>query len=373
MTTSGSFSPTHEATLNTYGFNADLFKDLQNKLQIGDFDKDRNLIDGPVSLPNLSAFTAWPEENSAREKELFLQGRAAIDAGEVALLILNGGMATRFGGKVKGTVSVLNDLSFLGLRLMAMQHLAPKAPIFILNSFATHDKTLNHLQKNDNFGLTSNNLIHLNQYISIRFRSNGEIFTHNDGSPSFYAPGHGDIFSVLKRSDKFQEFVQQDGRIVMVVNVDNLFADLDPRIIGAHLEHKNEISVEIAPQLPGDRGGAPLLYKNKLQIIEAFRLPHDFIHEQVKFFNTNTLIFDTNVFVTEYPLTWFRVDKSVDNQEVVQFERLMGEITAFKDANFLQVSRSGKNCRFWPIKTPNDLKGMEEAILLRYPWLKLRK
>ena len=279
-------------------------------------------------------------------------------------------MATRFGGVVKGTVNVIGHLSFLGLRIKALQKLAPKCPIFLLNSFATHKQTLEHLRENDHFGMDHSCLHHLKQNISVRLTPSGDIFLDASGQPSFYAPGHGDVFSALAQNPDFQNFARQKDPTVMVVNVDNIFADLSPEIVGRHLKADKDVSVEVAPQYPGDRGGAPLHHNGRLQIIEAFRLPEAFPHEKVNFFNTNTLIFKSHVFNQEYPLSWFRVDKTVDKQPVVQFEHLMGEITAFYESAYLRVSREEKNCRFWPIKTQEDLKGLENRLYLRYPWLK---
>ena len=370
MVTSEKVLAAHQGLLKTYGFNADLFEKLQQKLKTGQFNPSVNLVTGPLTIPASTAFTPAPEEGSQNATDLHNKGQDAIDAGRVALVVLNGGMATRFGGKVKGAVDVIKDLSFLGLRLQVTQKLAPKVPIFLLNSFATNEKTKQHLEENAYFNCAAQKIIHLNQYISIRLKPDGEIFQTHDGQPSFYAPGHGDLFSVLGQSHDFQEFAKHEDRILMVVNVDNIFADLSPQMIGRHLEQAKALSVEIAPQHLGDRGGAPLEYQNKVQIIESFRLPEDFPHHEVKFFNTNTLIFNVHVFRKEYPLTWFRADKRIGSHNVVQFERLMGEITAFEDAAFLEVSRSEPNCRFWPIKTPNDLKDLENPLRLRYPWLK---
>ena len=42
-----------------------------------------------------------------RDVRLEILGSAAIERGEVAVAVLNGGMATRFGGVVKGTVPAL--------------------------------------------------------------------------------------------------------------------------------------------------------------------------------------------------------------------------------------------------------------------------
>tara|TARA_Y100001934_G_C12310737_1_gene754787 strand:+ start:205 stop:1308 length:1104 start_codon:yes stop_codon:yes gene_type:complete len=354
----------YRETLENYAFDSDRFHDFQERLRSGKFEPSDNLIESAVKIPEKSAFV----DDSCDASSLQL-GQEALADGKAALVILNGGMATRFGGVVKGTVNVMGHLSFLGLRIKILQKLAPKCPIFLLNSFATHSQTLEHLSANDYFGCDPSLLYHLKQNISVRLTPGGEIFLDASGRPSFYAPGHGDVFSALAKSQDFQNFAKQKKVTVMVVNVDNIFADLSPEIVGRHLKENKPVSVEVAPQYPGDRGGAPLYVNDRLQIIEAFRLPQDFPHEKVDFFNTNTLLFQSHLFNQEYPLTWFRVDKTVDQQAVVQFEHLMGEITTFYESSYLRVSRDEKNCRFWPIKTQEDLKGLENRLYLRYPWL----
>ena len=57
----------------------------------------------------------------------------------------------------------------------------------------------------------------------------------------------------------------------------------------------------------------------------------------------------------ETALTWFAVNKTVDGKPAVQFERLVGELTAFVEPAFLRVERHGPDARFQPIKTPDDI------------------
>jgi UTP--glucose-1-phosphate uridylyltransferase len=141
----------------------------------------------------------------------------------------------------------------------------------------------------------------------------------------------------------------------MMSNVDNLTATLDPAIIGAHLESGAALTAEMAPKEPGDKGGAPARVGGKAQIVEAFRFPEDFDQERIPVFNTNTFVLDAAAIDVDFPLTWFAVNKTVDGKAAVQFERLVGELTAFLDSAFLRVERHGPDARFQPIKTPEDI------------------
>lgn len=347
--------------LQQYRFDADKWLELQRELQLGRFPADRNRLTGTVSAPPREAITAWPE---GRDREaLERQGRAAIEAGQVASVVLNGGMATRFGGQVKGAVEVLPGRSFLALKLAPYARL--NVPVFLMNSFATDAATRTHLGAHAGFGIPAGRLFLVTQKISLRLTPQGDLFRDQHGAPSPYAPGHGDLFEVLAESAAFSAFVESGGRYVLVSNVDNLGATLSPLVIGAHIALGRPITVEVAERLPHDSGGAPALVDGRLAIVEGFRFPNDFAADRLPVFNTNTLMLDARCARATYPLTWFRADKTVDQQPVVQFERLFGEVTSFEPSTFLRVPRSGPEGRFLPVKTPDDLVGLRSELLAR--------
>ena len=87
------------------------------------------------------------------------RGRAALRNRRVAVLILNGGMATRFGGEPKGVVPVVEaeHESFLWVKLrqvvrLAMAHQA-EIPVVLMHSFATAQASREHLERIDWAGL----------------------------------------------------------------------------------------------------------------------------------------------------------------------------------------------------------------------------
>ena len=99
-------------------------------------------------------------------------------------------------------------------------------------------------------------------------------------------------------------------------------------------------------------------------IIEAFRLPASADLADYPHFNTNTLWFRASALDRDFPLTWFPVEKHVtlsDGQErtIVQFERLIGQVTEFLPAAYLEVDRRD---RFLPVKTRADLATLEPEM-----------
>ena len=347
--------------LDQYQFDKVTFLQLQSSLSKGQFSTEQNTIDADLQPPSPADLVPW-----SQEKSLSQIGKDAINKGEVGIAVLNGGMATRFGGVVKGIVKVAGERSFLDLKFSDLTKWIAPTPVFVMNSFATEEATNTHLQENDYFGLPKERVHQLVQRISLRLTPEGELFRTSDHTPSFYAPGHGDIFEVLASSPALHRERERGLRYILVSNVDNLGANLSPAVIGAHILGKKPVTVEVAPRNPGDKGGAPAYVNGRLEIVEGFRFPPGFDHETLPVFNTNTFVFNTEVFDSTYPLTWFRADKTVENQGVIQFERLMGQITHFLDTNYLLVPRTGSSNRFMPIKTPRDLEVLAPIIKDRF-------
>jgi len=100
----------------------------------------------------------------------------------------------------------------------------------------------------------------------------------------------------------------------------------------------------------------------RLQIVESFRLPPGVDPLVPGAVNTNSLVADVEVFAASWPLTWFEVHKQVDGAEVVQFERLIGELSAFAETALLLVERDGPDGRFQPVKDPAELEARRPEI-----------
>jgi UTP--glucose-1-phosphate uridylyltransferase len=353
------------AMLQRHGFDATAFAYLQAELAAGRFSTERNRVEGTVQKTLPEDLLAWPATGSPDAAKLQRLGQAALDAGEVGVAILNGGMATRFGGRVKGVVEVDGGLSFLALKLRDIAA-HTQVPVFIMNSFATDADTRKHFAQHHNFGIAADRLHFVSQSISLRLQPSGAVYRDAAKEVSYYAPGHGDLLQALRTSEAFTQFAQSGGKMVCISNVDNLGATLEPKVIGAHLQAGLPMTTEVASREGGDTGGAPVRRGNKVEVLEGFRFPRGFDTEQLAAFNTNTFVVSTAAIAKEYPLTWFRADKKVGNDSVVQFERLLGELTAFVPSSYLLVPRQGPEGRFLPVKTPQDIEQVRPAVRLRF-------
>jgi UTP--glucose-1-phosphate uridylyltransferase len=280
-------------------------------------------------------------------------------ARKVGAIVLAGGMATRFGGVVKAVVPADGDRSFFrckhdDARALAVAAGAP-VPVLVMSSFATHDTLVEHI------GGASNTSV-FPQFVALRLTPEGELFRGDDGELSPYATGHGDLTFALRASGALARFRDAGGTTLLMSNVDNLGATLDPAVIGMHAELGGAITVETVRKIAGDKGGAPALLDGVPQIIEGFRFPPAFDQDSIEVFNTNTFVLDAAAIDRDFALPYYRVEKQVDGRTAIQFERLVGELTATLPTRFIEVPRTGEDARFLPVKDPDELERSRAAI-----------
>jgi UTP--glucose-1-phosphate uridylyltransferase len=340
-------------------FDASRLGAFAREIAAGRLGPDANRLPEPPTPAGAGDLDALPRPSTPLGDRLRGLGREALERGEVACAVLNGGMATRFGGGVKGVVPAIEGRSFLEIK--RAQARAAGTPFVVMNSFATHAPTLAFLRER---GLEEGVIACL-QSVSVRLTPAGEVFREADGRPSLYAPGHGDFPETLREQGVLEKLEAAGVRAILLSNVDNLGAEPDPVVIGYHLEHGRPITCEVAEADPGDQGGAPARVRGRLQVVEGFRFPrgYDFAHN--RYLACNTFLFATEALRADEPLTWFYVEKEVDGRIAVQMERLVNELTARLPTAFLAVPRSGAQGRFLPIKTREDLARLERDPVLR--------
>ena len=350
------------ALLARYGFDEALFQRLRQRLRAGAAAED-NILRGRVEPPEAEDLYALPPRGSPAFAALAERGERAMTAGEVGVVILAGGMATRFGGGVKAAVEVWPGWSFFALKLADVAHtaerLGARIPVYLLVSFATHDVVE---QLGREAARPAVPIEAVPQFLLLRLSPDGELLRGADGKPSPYACGHGDLTFALRASGALARFRQAGGKALFVSNVDNLAATLEPAVIGAHLERGQAVTVETVRGEPGDVGGAPARVNGTLQVVESFRFPPSFPQATLPVFNTNSFVLDAAAVDRDFDLTWFRVRKKVDGREAIQFERLLGEITAYLPTGLLVVPRHPPEGRFEPVKEPEDLEKRREEI-----------
>jgi UTP--glucose-1-phosphate uridylyltransferase len=267
------------------------------------------------------------------------------------------------GGVVKALVDALPGKTFLALRLGENENLrrisGKSVPLWLMTSQATDAALRTALgARHDGESIAT-----FEQCVSLRLTQEGSIFHDEDGEPSVYATGHGDLPEALRQSGLLSRFVARGGRYVWIANIDNLGATVDPAILGWHIAHSGPLSVELVDKVGSDRGGGPVRHEGRPIIAEEFRLPVDFDPTRVRQFNTNTFLVNAEALSTlAMEWTYVEVEKAIGGRKAVQFERLLGEITVGLTPRFLRVPRSGVESRFLPVKDTAELERRRAEI-----------
>jgi UTP--glucose-1-phosphate uridylyltransferase len=328
----------------------------------GDLTVASNVVRDVVEPLPESLVTALPEPGTDPYDEAKQAGLAALRAGSVAVVVLAGGMATRFGGLVKGLVEAVDGRSFLEIKLDSVARLADaigaNVPLALMTSFSTDEPTRAFVAERD-----LGDPLFFAQFVAPRLEPDGSVFDDASGRTSLYGPGHGDLVEALLTSGTAAALRGCGVRHVFVSNVDNLGARLDPVVVGMHVLAGTRVTTEVSAR-EGDVGGAPVLVAGRPRLLEGPQFPPAFDVERLAVFNTNTATIDLDVFESSPELTWLYVEKSVDGRAAVQFERLYHEVASLFGTTFLRVPRSGPRGRFLPIKVPADLDRWREAIRL---------
>jgi len=353
-------------------YDATLFAELCRAFACGELSPERSRLTRPPAPLLPSAVTQPTRLPLAERRRLIDRGHQAIAAGHVAALLLNGGMATRFGGAVKGVVPVVPGQprrSFLAVKLAGLRQVARerggRVPVAVMHSFATAAASREHLEQIDWSGVPIADRRVFEQSILPRLLPSGAPLHSHPDAPAlpltalYAAPGHGDALLRLRESGTLTWLEDQGVRHLMIANVDNLGATLDPLVLGAHLEaidRGDQLSVEAVERRPGDAGGCLAHVDGGAQIIEAFRLPSGVDIADYPLFNTNTLWVALAALRPAHPLTWFPVRKQLSRDdgpglEVLQFETLIGQLSEFVPTACMLVDRR----RFLPIKTREEL------------------
>jgi UTP--glucose-1-phosphate uridylyltransferase len=350
----GSLPADVKDVLGRFNFDAEKFRELSARVASGA--PEDNHVKAALSPPRESDLGVLPAAGTAEHERLLGLGRAALQSGQVALAVLAGGMATRMGGVVKALVEAVPGHTFLNLRLAEMEAIceqyARRPPLWLMVSTATEEPIRDALGAE----LDGDQVALFPQLVSLRLTPGGDIFKDAGGRPSEHAPGHGDFPEALQKSGLLQRFVERGGRVVMLTNLDNLGGTLDPLIIGWHLAHGDAVTCEVVDKLASDRGGVPVYVGDRLAVLEEFRIPPSFDPASVRVFATNVFHFDARALAElRIPWSFFRVNKQVDGKDVIQFERLVNEVTSHLPTRYLRVPREGSDSRFLPVKDNEEL------------------
>eukprot|EP00039_Didymoeca_costata_P018591 m.334105 g.334105 ORF g.334105 m.334105 type:complete len:489 (-) comp17290_c0_seq1:120-1586(-) len=287
---------------------------------------------------------------------------------KLAVLKLNGGLGTSMGCKgPKSVIEVRNDMSFLDLAVMQIEHLNEtygcSVPLILMNSFNTDEDTAAVLRKYANLKV---NFMPFNQSMMPRlhYDSNVPAAKSVDDKDGWYPPGHGDLYRSLKRSGMLKKLLDMGKEYLFVSNIDNLGSVVDNRILLELAQAEDrEFIMEVTDKTRADvKGGTLIEYQGQCRLLEIAQVDSEHLQEfksisKFKIFNTNNLwmklsAIDRILGEDKMHMEVIENVKSVNGSKVIQLEQAVGTaIKNFKGGIGINVPRS----RFLPVKQCQDL------------------
>ncbi|KAF9062460.1 UTP-glucose-1-phosphate uridylyltransferase [Rhodocollybia butyracea] len=288
---------------------------------------------------------------------------------KLAILKVNGGLGTSMGMKgAKSALEVKNGLTFLDLTVQQVQHLnttmRTDVPLILMTSFQTQTDTIRVIKKYVNHPVR---ILTFNQsrYPRILKESLLPCPKHaEDESRAWYPPGHGDIYTSLRRSGILEQLLSEGKEYLFISNSDNLGAIADPVILQHMIESESDFIMEVTNKTKSDlKGGTLVDYDGSLRLLELGQVPHEHVEDfksvfNFKIFNTNNLW--VNLKALKRILDGEGMDLDIiektrytDNGKgVIQLETAAGSaVKHFKQAHGIIVPRR----RFIPVKNCADL------------------
>ena len=398
----------------------------QNRLPVSSRIDDVELTD------LLDATRPLPEHYAA-------SGREALAAGRVAVVSLAGGIGTRW-TKGAGVVKAVNPFCKLGgrHRNFVEVHLAKSRrsgracgampPHIFTTSYLTHDAISAHLRATANQGYSGFLALSPGRTIGLRLipmerdlrfaweetpqqilderaqkvreglhaalvqwaRAEGEGSDYKDNLPlqCLHPVGHWYEIPNLLRNGVLKDLLRERPqlRYLMVHNIDTVGADLDPAILGYHIDEGAALTTEVIARHIEDRGGGLACVNGRIRLVEGLALPDEAVESRLSYYNSATCWIDIDrllaVFGLDRPdledeetlaaavrnlaarmpsyITLKDVKKrwgkgQEDIFPVAQFEKLWGDMTALPDLDcrFVVVPRR----RGQQLKEPAQLDG----------------
>ncbi len=320
---------------------------------------------GLISDRDIRPIASNEVQDATHLEEYAEAGRNALK--NAVMIKLNGGLGTSMGlTRAKSLLEVKNGKTFLEIILKQTEKHHVK--LALMNSFNTHDDTLDALSKIQS---PDRPLLFLqNKFPKVLQENFAPAHCPKNPELEWNPPGHGDIYAAIYTSGVLKSLLDKGITYAFISNSDNLGATLDESLLGYFSENNFPFMMEVAPRTPSDvKGGHVARHQSgRLTLRESAQCPKNELSafrniKRYRFFNTNNIWINLETLyrllekqgIITLPL--IRNPKTLDPRDekspkVYQIETAMGAaISLFKGATLIQVSTS----RFLPVKKCNEL------------------
>jgi hypothetical protein len=162
-------------------------------------------------------------------------------------------------------------------------------------------------------------------------RQTGEGSDYTDNLPlqCLHPVGHWYEVPNLLRNGVLRELLAErpDLRYLMVHNIDTLGVEVDPALLGLHIESGRCLTYEVIPRRIEDRGGGLARIDGRVRLIEGLALPREEDEFALSYYNSLTTWIDLDELLGVFGLT--RGDLSDDEKVAAAIRRIAGRMPTY--------------------------------------------
>lgn len=329
-----------ESLLAQNGFDQIEHERIQAEMRAGQIGLAQNRIPASIQIEDVRAEDLFDARRDV-DAHLRSMGEEALAAGSVVVVTLCGGAGSRW-TRGAGVVKALSPFCRLAgrHRTFLEVHLAKsrrasrlygyKVPHVITTSYLTHRPIEEHMRRESAYGYDEPWYLSTGQSVGLRFiptvrdlrfaweetpqqmldpqaqkvrdsvhsaliawaRQSGECNNYVDNLPlqCLHPVGHWYEVPNLFRSGVLLRMLEEHHnlRYLMVHNIDTVGADLDPGILGWHIERKATMTAEVVTRRIEDHGGGLASIDGRARLVEGMALPSEETEFGLSYYNSNT-------------------------------------------------------------------------------------
>jgi REP element-mobilizing transposase RayT len=293
---------------------------------------------------------------TGRMPVLLARGLAALRNGEVAVVTLAAGAGSRW-TQGAGVVKALHPFcklggrhrTFLEVHLAKSRRVSQQAgawlPHIFTTSYLTHEPTTEFLTRMKNYGYEGPLLLSPGKSVGLRMvptvrdlrfaweempqqlldeqqqkvrdslryalinwaRATGEASDYTDNVPlqCLHPVGHWYEVPNLLRNGILAHLLRERPqlRYLMLHNIDTCGADVDPALLGLHIQSGACLSFEVISRRLDDRGGGLARVNGRVRLVEGLAMPREEAEFALSFYNSNTCWIDLDQLLRAFALT----------------------------------------------------------------------
>jgi hypothetical protein len=365
--------------LEEFGFDRVAHEQIRTDMRNGRIGLAQNRFPATSKIEDARPADVFDARSSV-ETRLCAIGLEALREGRVAVVSMAGGSGSRW-TKGAGVVKALSPFYKLAgkHRNFIEVHLAKSrqtnrstgtpVPHVVTTSYLTHQPIERHLTRDRHYGYEGPLLLSPGRGIGLRLipmerdlrfaweempqqsldeqkqkvrdssraalmqwaQQSGEGSDYTDNLPfqCLHPTGHWYEVSNLLRNGVLLNLLQQRPRLnyLLVHNIDTLGANLDPGLLGYHMDQGAAMTFEIINRHIDDRGGGLARVDGRLRLVEGLALPSEEVELSLSYYNSNTVWIDVDQLLAAFGLG--REDLSNSRKVLVAIRQLAARMPTY--------------------------------------------